>query len=147
MGDTLVGKSTVTFVWIASTETAVEALKVFFEGHYEFMKEKSYKDGPLKLIHYSISESPEYEGMCLPWSPDKKGALEPGYVKFGKGEFPKTTGRTVFTLFEIYESEEGLHHHWIESAPWADEFAELHNVHEIELQMFNQMKVIQSLWD
>ena len=29
MGDTLVGKSTVTFVWIASTKTAVEALKVF----------------------------------------------------------------------------------------------------------------------
>ena len=85
--------------------------------------------------------------MCLPWSPDKKGPLESGYVKFGKGEFPKTTGIIVFTLFEIYESEDGLHHHWTVLAPWADEFAELHDIHEIELQMFNLIKFIQSLWN
>ena len=147
MGNELVGKTTVTFVWIAPNETAVEALRVFFQGHYEFMKEKSYREGSLKLIQYSISESPEYEGMCLPWSSHQVGSLEPGYKKFGQGEFPKTTGRTVFTLFEIYENEDGLHHHWIESEPFQDEFVELHDAHKIELQMFNHMKIIQSLWD
>jgi hypothetical protein len=25
------------------------------------MREKSHKDGPLKLIHYSVSESPEWK--------------------------------------------------------------------------------------
>ena len=57
----MVGKSTVTFVWIASNENAVEALRVFIQGHYEFMKEKSYREGPLKLLQYTISESPEYK--------------------------------------------------------------------------------------
>ena len=131
MGETLVGKSTVTFVWIASNENAVEALRVFFQGHYEFMKEKSYREGPLKLLQYTISESPEYKEVG----------------PFFEGKFPETTGRTVFTLFEIYETADGIHHHWIESAPWAGTFTEVIDAHKIELQMFNQMKVIQSLWD
>ena len=86
---------------------------------------------PLKLLQYTISESPEYKEVG----------------PFFEGKFPETTGRTVFTLFEIYETADGLHHHWIESAPWADTFTEVIDAHKIELQMFNQMKVIQSLWD
>ena len=29
-------------------------------GHLEFMQEKSYRDGPLKLIQYFVSSGPEW---------------------------------------------------------------------------------------
>jgi hypothetical protein len=50
-------------------------------------------------------------------------------------------------LFEIYETEEGLHHHWIETAPMADVVGEMEETYNIEVIIFNQMKVRQSLWD
>jgi hypothetical protein len=55
------GTSTVCFVWKVPTEEGVQALRDFFEFHYTYMKEKSYQHGPLELIQYTISESPEYE--------------------------------------------------------------------------------------
>ena len=131
MPNALKGKSTVSITWIAPTETAVEALRIFFDGHYEFMESNSYREGPLKLIQYIISESPEYEG----------------FNEFYEGKFPKKTGRTIFNLFEIYENEEGLHHHWIETAPVAEVLAEMVETHNMEIVCFNQMKVRQSLWD
>ncbi len=95
------------------------------------MKAKSYREGPLKLTQYVISESPEYDGVD----------------EFWQGVFPKKTGRTIFNLFEIYETEEGLHHHWIETAPMADVVGEMEETYNIEVIIFNQMKVRQSLWD
>ena len=58
MGETLVGKSTVTFVWIASNENAVEALRVFIQGHYEFMKEKSYREKEMNCMYTPYSPLP-----------------------------------------------------------------------------------------
>ena len=131
MPNALKGKSTVSITWIAPTETAVEALRIFFDGHYEFMETNSYRDGPLKLIQYTISESPEYKG----------------FNEFFEGKFPSKTGRTIFNLFEIYETENGLHHHWIETAPFAEVLGEMIETHNIEIFCFNQMKVRQNLWD
>ena len=92
----------------------------------EFMKVKSHSEGPLELIHYSISEGPEYK---------EQGS-------FAKGELPDKTGRTVFTLFEIYAEEEGFKHHWIESAEFLPAMAEA-----FELFIFSHTKITQSLWD
>ena len=131
MANALKGKTTVSITCIAPTKEGVDALNIFFDGHYEFMETKSYREGPLKLIQYVISESPEYDGMD----------------EFWRGTFPKKTGRTIFNLFEIYETEDGLHHHWIETAPMADVMNEMAETHDMEIVCFNQMKVRQSLWD
>ena len=63
------------------------------------MQEQSYQDGPLKLIQYYISTGPEWKESA----------------SFLDGKMPEKTGRVVMTLVEIYEAEDGLHHHWIES--------------------------------
>ncbi len=95
------------------------------------METKSYREGPLKLIQYVISKNPEYDGMD----------------EFWKGTFPKKIERIIFNLFEIYETENGLHHHWIETAPMADVMNEMAETLDMEIVCFNQMKVRQSLWD
>ena len=58
-------------------------------------------------------------------------------TSFLEGEIPEKTGRTVFTLFEIYAQEDGLKHHWIESAefiPTMTEAVELFNVELLVMQ-------------
>ena len=131
MANELKGKSTASITWIAPSESAVEALRIFFEGHYEFMKNKCYREGPLKLVQYVVSESPEYDG----------------FSEFFDGQYPKKTGRTIFNLFEVYETEDGLHHHWIETKEIAEELSSIVQTYNLEWVCFNQMKVIQSLWE
>ena len=58
----------------------------------------------------------------------------------------KKTGKTIFTLNEIYDTEEGLRHHYIESAEIVSEFSEMITIYKIELRTFNQLKVTHSLW-
>lgn len=60
---------------------------------------------------------------------------------------PEKTGRVVVTLFEIYETEDGLHHHWIESKDihllaedWLKEVGG-------EITVHTHQTIIQSLWD
>ena len=60
MADAWVGKSSVTFIFWVPTQEGVEAVRIFFEGHANFMGIKSHQHGPLKLIHYYISEGPEW---------------------------------------------------------------------------------------
>ena len=60
MANALVGKTSVTYVWIVPTEEGADALRNFFDGHVNFMGVKSYQHGPLKLIHCFISERPEW---------------------------------------------------------------------------------------
>ena len=133
MADAWVGKATVTFVFNALTNQGAKALGTFFEGHANFMGIKSHRHGPLELIHYYISEGPEW--------------VSNGDEEFMKGKWPGKTGRTIFTLNEIYKTEEGLHHHYIESADFIPELTELMAAHNISLQTFNQLKVIHSLWE
>ena len=51
MADALVGKFSVTFVFVAPTEEGAEAMRIMFDGHANFMGVKSHEHGPLKLIH------------------------------------------------------------------------------------------------
>ena len=134
MANALKYKSTVCMLWKVP-EHGVQAMRDFFEFHFEYMKEKSYQEGELKLIQYLISESPEYVEDMQPW-------LE--------GRFPETTGRTIFHLFEIYETPNGLHHHFMDAAKpnsFSHELLEMIKVYEIEWITMNQMKIIHSLWD
>ena len=142
MENDLKGKRSVTWTFIAKDEEAVEALRTFFEGHYDFMKEKCHKEGDLKLISYYISEAPEYYGSNLPSnSSEEKKSFE----KWFDGIYPEKTGNIIFTLNEIYESEDGLHHHYIESAPFKEATFSLFETYNIEVRTYNQMNIIQNI--
>ena len=94
MANALKGKTLTTWTIILPNE---DVAKEFMEGairHFEFMQSKSFQNGPLKLIQYVISSGPEWQENS----------------SFLEGKMPKTTGRVVVTLFEIYEMEDGLHH-------------------------------------
>ena len=131
MANALVGKVSVTYVFVAPTEEGAEAMRTMFDGHANFMGVKSHEHGPLKLIHYYLSEGPE-------WVDD---------APFFEGKWPERTGRKVFTLNEVYETEDGLIHHYLESAEFTPEVFEIVKTHKIELKMYNQLKVTHSLWD
>ena len=134
MANALKRKSTVFLVFIAPNDDATPVLRSFFENHNEIMREKSHEDWPLKLVQYHVYESPEWDG---------EDNMAP--APFFDSKFPNITGRTVFVLTEIYENENGLHHHFIESKEVMPEFNEMLSTFKIEFQCLNQMKVIQSL--
>ena len=48
-------------------------------------------------------------------------------------------------LSEIYENENGLHHHFIESKDFVSEFDSMITTYNLEYMGLNQMKIIQSL--
>ena len=95
------------------------------------MQEKSYRDGPLKLIQYYISSGPEWKESA----------------SFLDGKTPEKTGRVVMTLVEIYETDDGLHHHWIESKEHHQILEDLLEEVGGEIQIHSFQKIIQSLWD
>ena len=139
MGDSLVGKITVTLVFIAPEEAA-DLLRGFFDDHKGFMVDKSKKEGVLKLVHYYVSEGPEY-GKRSP--PDFK-ELDPFFF----GEYPEKTGRILFVLNEVYESYAGLEHHYIETGlPAWDVMKTLMKDNDIEFYNFSHIPIRQSLWD
>ena len=131
MANALKGKTLTTIIMIFPDEKAAEEIEEQMRGVYEFMKAKSYKSGPLKLIHYSILSGPEW----------KENA------SFLDGKIPEKTGRLIVTLTEIYESEDGLHHHWIESKEYFPVVEQLLKEIGAELKIYTHQKIIQSLWD
>ena len=131
MANALKGKTLTTIIMIFPDEKAAEEIEEQMRVVYEFMKAKSYKSGPLKLIHYSISSGPE----------QKKNA------SFLDGKISEKTGRLIVTLIEIYESEDGLHHHWIESKEYFPVVEQLLKEIGAELKIYTHQKIIQSLWD
>ena len=87
MANALVGKKISSITFIAPYKYAAEAMRDFLDGHREWMETKSYKEGPLKLLHYTFAEGPEYEeGQAISWA---------------QGKYPKKTGRTKFQLNEL----------------------------------------------
>ena len=99
MANALQGKTLTTMTVILPNEEVAAELMDVANGHFEFMREKSYQDGPLKLIQYYISSGPERKESA----------------SFLDGKTPEKTGIVVMTLVEIYETDDGLHHHRIES--------------------------------
>ena len=131
MANALKGKTLTTIIMIFPDEKAAEEIEEQIQGVYEFVEAKSYKSSPLKLIHYSISSGLE----------QKENA------SFLDGKIPERTGRLIVTLIEIYESEDGLHHHWIESKEYFPVVEQLLKEISAELKIYTHQKIIQSLWD
>ena len=131
MANALKGKTLTTMTVILPNEEVAAELMDVANGHLEFMQEKSYQDGPLKLIQYYISSGPEWKESA----------------SFLDGKTPEKTGRVVMTLVEIYETEDGLHHHWIESKEHHQILEDLLKEVGGEIQIYSFQKIIQSLWD
>ena len=131
MANALKGKTLTTLTVILPSEVVAAEVMDGVGGHLEFMQEKSYRDGPLKLIQYFISSGPEWKESA----------------SFLDGKTPQKTGRVVFTLVEIYETDNGLHHQWIESRETHPHFETLIKEVGGEIQIYSFQKIIQSLWD
>ena len=131
MVNALKGKPLTTMPVILPNEEVAAELMDVANGHLEFMQEKSYQDGPLKLIQYYISSGPEWKESA----------------SFLDGKTPEKTGRVVFTLVEIYETDNGLHHHWIGSRETHPLFETLIKEVGGEIQIYSFQKIIQSLWE
>ena len=58
MANALKGKILITLTVILPNEEAAAEWVDTVSGHLEFMQEKSYRDGPLKLIQYFASFGP-----------------------------------------------------------------------------------------
>ena len=128
MANALKGKTLTTLTVILPNEEVAAEVMDGVGGHLEFMQEKSYRDGPLKLIQYFISSGPEWKESA----------------SFLDGKTPEKTGRVVFTLVEIYETDNGLHHHWIESKEHHQILEDLLKEVGGEIQIFSFQKIIQS---
>ena len=131
MANALKGKTLTTLTVILPNEEVAAEWADTVSGHLEFMQEKSYQDGPLKLIQYFVSSGPK----------QKESA------SFLDGKMPEKTGRVVMTLVEIYETDDGLHHHWIESKEHHQILEDLLEEVGGEIQIYSFQKIIQSLWD
>ena len=59
MANALKGKTLTTLTVILPNEEVAAGWADTVSGHLEFMQEKSYQDGPLKLIQYFVSSGPE----------------------------------------------------------------------------------------
>ena len=65
MANALQGKTLTTMTVILPNEEVAAELMDVASGHLEFMQEKSYQDGLLKLIQYCISTGREWKESAL----------------------------------------------------------------------------------
>ena len=61
MANALKGKTLTTLTVILPNEKVAVEMMDGVSSHLEFMQEKSYRDGPLKLIQYFVSSGPEWK--------------------------------------------------------------------------------------
>ena len=127
MVNALRGKILTTMTVILPNEKLAAELMDVANDHFEFMQEKSYQDGLLKLIQFYISTGWEWKESAL----------------FLDGKTPKKL-REVITLVEIYETDDGLRYHWIESKEHHQISGDLLKEVGGEIQIYSFQKIIQS---
>ena len=82
MANALKGKTLTTWTIILPNEEVAKDFMESASGHFEFMQEKSYQNGPLKLVQYVVSSGPEWKE----------------YNSFLDGKMPEKTGKVVTLL-------------------------------------------------
>jgi hypothetical protein len=93
------GKVLLNYV-ITAPKEAVEEGKRIFASHGPWMEETHPREGDQALINYDVAIAPERSNPM-------DANSEP-------------TGRTVFVLTEVYESEAGVQHHFQLADSWDD---------------------------
>ena len=113
-----------TGVWGVPEEMHDEFIE-FTNVHAEFMVEKSKQAGVLELIHYWWAKNPR-----LADSMDMNSEQIGGYQ---------------FVLTELYRTEQGLRHHWVEASMFAPVAMEMVK-RGLTVEFCNNGRVIHSLW-
>ena len=113
-----------TGVWGVPEEMHDEFIE-FTNVHAEFMVEKSKQAGELELIHYWWANNPR-----LADSMDMNSEQIGGYQ---------------FVLTELYRTEQGLRHHWMEASMFAPVAMEMVK-RGLTVEFCNNGRVIHSLW-
>mgnify|MGYP001421670928 FL=1 len=113
-----------TGVWGVPEEMHDEFIE-FTNVHAEFMVEKSKPAGELELIHYWWAKNPR-----LADSMDMNSEQIGGYQ---------------FVLTELYRTEQGLRHHWVEASMFAPVAMEMVK-RGLTVEFCNNGRVIHSLW-
>jgi hypothetical protein len=119
------GKIQLTFVIVAPQELAAEGDRLF-KSHATWM-ETHPRDGDKALLSYSVSKSPQ---LANPMDP---------------GSAP--TGKVVFVLTEVYETEAGVANHFqMADSAWKDFPAVVEWMGKCSVTGTAAAPIINSLW-
>ena len=120
------GKIQLSYVMVCSSEH-VEEGKRLFRTHGPWMESTHPRHGSNALLSYNVSIAPELSNPM-------DAASEP-------------TGRTVFVLSEIYESEDGVVNHFEEAqASWSDFPALVEWIGKCDVAGVPAARIVNSLW-
>ncbi len=120
------GKIQLLYIMVCPPEHADEG-KRLFESHGPWMESTHHREGSRALLSYNVSIGPE---LSNPFDSDSEA-----------------TGRTVFILSEIYESEDGVRDHFEQAASnWADFPALGAWLEKCDLSGVPAAPIINSLW-
>jgi hypothetical protein len=111
---------------IASAEGVAEGERLF-ASHAAFMAETHHREGELAMLSYNVASGPEFVDPLAP-------ELTP-------------SGRTIFLMVEIYETEAGVADHWRKGQEvWADFGVMMQWLDTCEVTILHGSKVVRSLW-
>lgn len=120
------GKTQLGYLITAPAELAEEGHRLF-DSHAKWMKRSHPREGSKALISYNVSSAPEPADI---WN-----------------EAGGSTGRTIFLLSEIYESDAGVDQHQrLAEANWGDYLAWVDWLQKCEIRGMGRGRIHQSLW-
>lgn len=120
------GNTMITMMFTAGADQVAEAERIF-ASHAKWMEKTHYKEGNLALLQYNIAKSPEFNNPLDPSS--------------------GTTGNTIYTLYEVYKTPEGIADHWKQGQEtWEDFGAMMAWAGTVKLSVMHGTPVMYSLW-
>jgi len=111
---------------IANSEDADEGDRMF-ASHAKFMEATHHREGELAMLSYNIASNAEFKDPL---------AAE-----------PVPTGRRIFLMVEVYETEQGVADHWrMGQEVWQD-FPEMMGwLQKCEVTILHGSEIVHSLW-
>ena len=120
------GKTQLTFVFNVAPELVADGDRIL-ASHAAWMEKSHHRDGELALLLYNVVKGAEVSNPLDPSS--------------------APTGKTTFTVTEVYETPAGLADHWRMGAEdWEDFGALMDWIGKIEFTVLHGSEVIASLW-
>ena len=120
------GKIMIAMQVIANSEDADEGDRMF-ASHAKFMEATHHREGELAMLSYNIASNAEF--------------MDPLAAE------PVPTGRRIFLMVEVYETEQGVADHWrMGQEVWQD-FPEMMGwLQKCEVTILHGSEIVHSLW-
>lgn len=120
------GNTMITMMFVAGADQVAEGERIF-ASHAKWMEKTHHRDGNLALLQYNVAKSPEFNNPLDPSS--------------------GTTGNTVYTLYEVYKTPEGIADHWKQGQETWEDFGEIMVwAGKVKLTVMHGTPVMYSLW-